>query len=58
MKAIDDYNKPRQSVAEMTRKDFMGELATFVKRKRQEKIDGRRGSSNISGGGRTVPQKR
>lgn len=58
MKAVDDYNKPRTPVAEMNRKDFISELATFVKLKRQEKIDGRRNSSNLSGGGRAVPKKR
>jgi hypothetical protein len=41
-------------VAEMSRRDFMVELATFVKDKRQERIDGRRNSSGLSGRGRAV----
>jgi hypothetical protein len=41
-------------VAEMSRRDFMVELATFVKDKRQERIDGRRNSSGIPRGGRAV----
>ncbi len=58
IRGLDETMKPRKAVAEMTRGEFMPLLVTFVKRKREEKLNkyrnGGRNSSGLSGRGRAV----